>query len=62
MAEQYRYRLFCVDFTDIPIEVVKERNMQRPDYKQVLEDQIDKIYSRFATQRKTSGFTTVKPD
>lgn len=62
LAEQYRYRLYCVDFTDVPIEVAKERNMQRPDYKQVPEDQIDKVYSRFATQGKTSGFTMVKPD
>lgn len=62
LAEQYRYRLYCVDFTDVPIEVAKERNMQRPDYKQVPEDQIDKVYSRFATQGKTSGFTMIKPD
>ena len=62
LAEQYRYRLYCVDFTDIPIEVAKERNAGRPDYKQVPEAEIDKVYSRFATQGKTSGFTVVKPD
>lgn len=62
LAEQYRYRLYCVDFTDIPIEVAKERNAQRPDYKQVPETEIDKVYSRFATQGKTSGFTVVKPN
>lgn len=62
LAEQYRYRLYCVDFTDVPIEVAKERNAQRPDYKQVPENEIDKVYSRFATQGKTSGFTVVKPD
>lgn len=62
LADQYRYRLYCVDFTDIPIEVAKERNAGRPDYKQVPEPEIDKVYSRFATQGKTSGFTVVKPD
>ena len=62
LAEQYRYRLYCVDFTDVPIEVAKERNAQRPDYKQVPEDQIDKVYSRFATQEKTTGFTVIKPN
>ena len=60
--EQYSYKLYCVYFKDIPIEVVKERNMQRPDYKQVPEGQIGKVYSRLATQGKTSGFTMVKPD
>ena len=62
LAEQYRYRLYCVDFTDIPIEIAKERNAQRPDYKQVPENEIDKVYSRFETQGKTSGFTVIKPD
>ena len=62
LAEQYRYRLYCIDFTDIPIEVAKERNAGRPEYKQVPEAEIDKVYSRFATQGKTSGFTVVKPE
>ena len=62
LAEQYRYRLYCVDFTDVPIEVAKERNAQRPEYKQVPEEEIDKVYSRFATQGKVSGFTVIKPD
>lgn len=62
LAEQYRYRLYCVDFTDIPIEVTKERNAGRPEYKQVPESEIDKVYSRFTTQGKTSGFTVVKPE
>lgn len=62
LAEQYRYRLYCVDFTDIPIEVAKERNLKRPEYKHVPEEEIDKVYSRFATQGKTSGFTVVKPN
>lgn len=62
LAEKYRYRLYCVDFTDVPIEVAKQRNLQRPEYKQVPENEIDKVYSRFATQGKTSGFTVVKPD
>ncbi len=35
LAKAYRYRIYCVDFTDLPIEVCKERNKQRPEYKQV---------------------------
>lgn len=62
LAEKYRYRLYCVDFTDIPKEVAKERNKQRPEYKQVPEPEIDEVYSRFETQGKTSGFIVVKPE
>ena len=29
MCETYRYRIYCVDFTDIPIEEVKRRNAGR---------------------------------
>ena len=58
----YKYRIFCVDFTDIPIEVAKERNRQREELKRVPEDVIDKIYSRFQTQKIPSGITVIKPD
>lgn len=62
MCNQYRYRMYCVDFTDIPIEVVKRRNLQRPELKQVPETAIDKMYARFATQKIPSGITVIKPD
>ena len=62
LAEQYRYRLYCVDFGDVPMEIAKQRNAQRPDYKQVPEEAIEKVYSRLATQGKTSGYTVVKPE
>lgn len=58
----YKYRIFCVDFTDIPIDVAKERNRQREELKRVPEDVIDKIYSRFQTQKIPSGITVIKPD
>ena len=29
LCDSYRYRIYCVDFTDIPIEVAKERNRNR---------------------------------
>lgn len=63
MCQTYRYRMFCVDFTDIPIEVVKSRNANRTlSYKVVPDEAIDKMYSRFATQKIPSGITVVKPD
>ena len=58
----YKYRIYCVDFTDIPIEVVKERNRSRAELKRVPDAAIDKIYARFATQKIPSGITVIKPD
>ena len=57
LCERYRYRKFYVDFSDVPIEECKRRNALRPDYKQVPEKVIEKMYSRLKTQGKTSGYT-----
>lgn len=62
LAEKYRYRIFCVDFTDIPIEQVKEWNSKRPEYKRVSEDCIDLYYSRFDTQQIPSSIKIVTRD
>ncbi len=62
MCETYRYRIYCVDFTDIPIEEVKKRNANREVLKRVPEETIDKMYSRFATQKIPSGIKVIKPD
>lgn len=62
LCSSYKYRIYCVDFTDIPIEVTKERNLQRVEMKQVPESAIDKMYARFQTQKIPSGITVIKPD
>ena len=35
LCGSYKYRIYCVDFTDIPIEVTKERNKNRAPLKVV---------------------------
>ena len=62
MCSTYRYRIYCVDFTDIPIEEVKRRNAGRAVYKRVPEATIDKMYARFRTQKIPSGIKVIKPD
>jgi len=62
LCDEYRYRMYCVDMTDIPIETVKERNAARDVLKRVPESAIDKMYSRFATQKIPSGITVIRPD
>lgn len=62
MCETYRYRIYCVDFTDIPIEEAKRRNANREPVKRVSVEVIDKMYSRFTTQKIPSGVKVIKPD
>lgn len=62
MCNTYRYRIYCVDFIDIPIDEVKRRNANREVLKRVPEEAIDKMYSRFATQKIPSGIKVIKPD
>lgn len=62
MAKTYRYRMYCVDMTGVPIEECKRRNKLRPPYKQVPEEAIDKMYARFETQSIPTGVTVLKPD
>ena len=50
LAQTYRYRIYCIDMTDVPIEECKRRNSLRPEYKQVPDAAIEKMYSRFAVQ------------
>lgn len=59
MANQYRYRIFCLDMTDIPLDEVLRRNAQRPPIKVVPEDYIEKVYSRFQTQNIPAGIKRV---
>ena len=62
LCAAYKYRMYCVDFTDLPIDVVKERNRNRPELKRVPDEAIDKMYSRFQTQKIPAGITVLKPD
>lgn len=62
LCDQYKYRMYCVDFTGVPIDVCKERNKQRPEYKWVPDEAIDKMYARLATQKIPSGIKVIQPD
>ena len=62
LADDYRYRIYIIDMTDLPIEECKRRNAGRIPLKRVPEEVIDKMYARFATQKIPSGITVIKPD
>lgn len=62
LANNYRYRIYCIDMTDISIEEVKRRNANRDELKRVPDEVIDKMYSRFETQQIPAGIKVLKPD
>ena len=62
LVEKYRYRLHCVDFSTVPIEVCKKQNKQRPEYKWVPENVIDNMYARFTANPIPNRFNVVTPD
>lgn len=60
LADAYRYRMFIIDFTDIPLEVCLQQNLQRPSWKHVPEESIKNIYARFKTQKIPGGVKILK--
>ena len=62
LAEKYRYRLYVLDFTDIPKEEVYERNKGREIYRQVPESSIDRVYKAFEKKRISTAFKVIKPE
>jgi len=62
LAETYKYRIFIIDFTKLPIEECKRRNASRPYLKRVSEESIDKMYARFKNQKIPSGIKSIDPD
>jgi len=61
LALRHGYKVWCLDFSDVPAEVAKARNALRPPYKRVPEEVIDRAYERFASGRVPDGITVIKP-
>lgn len=62
LADQYRYRVYCVDFSGVSLEQCLKQNKMRPEEKWVPEEAIKNIYARFAAQGIPSGVTRILPD
>jgi len=62
LKDKYRYRMFCVDFSDVPIEVTKARNNDRATYKYVPEAVIDNMYARIKAFDIPNYVVKVKPE
>ena len=62
LAEKYRYHLWCVDFSIVPLEKCKEQNKLRANYKWVPENILENIYSRFECNPIPNKIIRVTPD
>ena len=62
LCQTYRYRIYLVDFTSVPIREAMRRNAEREEAKRVPDSIIQKMYARFATQKVPSGITVIQPD
>lgn len=61
LAEKYRYRLYVLDFTNIPKEEVYKRNAGRKECRRVPTSSIDKAYKAFTKEKIPSSFKVIKP-
>lgn len=63
LATQYKYRVYCIDFTKMPVEKVKERNnMRKGTSRYVPEFVIDRMYKDSQTETVPSGITVFYTD
>ena len=60
-ADYYRYRIYAIDFRDVPESTALEQNASRNNCKFVPEDVIKNIYSRFKSQKIPGYVNVIKP-
>lgn len=61
LAKQYAYSLWCVQF-DMPLETCLIQNRQRPEYKQVPPDVIERIYQTIDETPVPKRYTVIRPE
>lgn len=62
LAEKYRYRLFVIEFTDIPLEDLLKRNKNREPKRIVPEKTIIKVFEDYNKEDIPKSFKVIKPD
>lgn len=62
LCGRYKYRIYCVDFTDVPVEEAKHRNREREAFRRVPEAYIDTVYARFGVEKVPSGIPVIGRD
>ena len=62
LVKKYRYKVYCIDFTDISLEDCKRNNALREEYKRVPEEVIDKYFEKLQNSSIPSWVTVLKPN
>lgn len=62
LCDKYRYKAYCVTFSDVPIETCKEQNLKRSEYKHVPDEVIDKMCDRLKANPVPNYFTCISHD
>lgn len=63
LAHKYGYRVYIVDFTQVPYDVLVERNSKRPEHQRVPESVIKKMTTCFADDNEVKKWCTIiKPE
>lgn len=62
LAKKYRYRVYCVDFTDIDKNECIRRDSLRDENRRVGKDVIERMYSSLLANSVPSGIKVIKPD
>ena len=63
LAQKYGYRVYIVDFTDVPYDELVRRNSTRPEHQRVPEEVIKKMTTCFADDTEVRKWCTViKPE
>lgn len=61
LAVKYRYQMYIIDFTQVPIKTAKYWNIHRSRRKQVREGIIDEIYKDFENEKLPHNLNIIKP-
>ena len=56
LIHKYRYRAYVVDFSDVPLETILERNRTRDAFKFVPEEHIRKVYGLLQIKNKPQSY------
>ena len=62
LAEKYKAKLYCLDFSHIDIETAKKQNVLREEYKQVDDVIIEKINNQLEKWVLPEDIEVIKPD
>ncbi|MAA78272.1 MAG: hypothetical protein CL916_03355 [Deltaproteobacteria bacterium] len=57
LAQKYRYRIGCIDFSQMPIDQVHRQNKQRPVHQIVPKEAVQRLYDRCASSAPPKNWT-----